>query len=219
MATRIVRNALRDSGIELVGSCTIEAYDKRAPTEFRSSVLMPSARGLIVAASAGPALWAAFRTKTIADPTLWTQPQPYDTFVASVLARADAALTRERVAFRRFDAAFHAPIRIDFIAIAQLVGLGSPSPFRLLIHDEHGPWWALRGAWLVDVDVDPPLAHRPPCVGCAAPCIGGWATLGRDSSATPEVRARCVVGQGSRYTDEQIAFHYEGTRPTDRLTK
>jgi hypothetical protein len=219
MATGIVRSALSGSGIELIASCSIESYDERAPAAFRSSALLPNARGLIVAASAGSALWLSFRARAIADPSLWAHAHPYDTFVASLLARADAALTRAGVCFRRFDAAFHAPVRVDFVALAQLVGLGSPSPFRLLIHDEHGPWWALRGAWLVDVKVDPPLAHRPPCVGCAAPCVGGRQRLGEDSTATPEVRARCIVGQGSRYTDEQIAYHYRRTRPADPVTK
>lgn len=219
MATGIVRSALSGSGIELIASCSIESYDERAPQAFRSSALLPNARGLIVAASAGPALWLAFRARVIEDPALWAHAQPYDTFVSSLLARADAALTSSGVGFRRFDAAFSAPVRIDFVALAQLVGLGSPSPFRLLIHDEHGPWWALRGAWLVDVEVDPPLAHRPPCVGCTAPCIVGQQRLGDDSTATAEVRARCVVGQRSRYTDEQIAYHYQRKRPAERMTK
>ncbi len=152
-----------------------------------------------------------------ADRARWDEPHPYDAFVATTLARADAALTREGIASRRFDAAFHAPVRIDFLALAALVGLGSPSPFALHIHETHGPWWALRGAWLVDADVAPPLVHRPPCAGCAAPCVGGRAALGTLVAATPEVRARCVVGQASRYDDEQIAYHYDRERAVEKL--
>jgi hypothetical protein len=208
-ATTVVRGGLAGSGIELVGSCPIAAYDAVAPEGLRSDALMAGARGLVVAGSAGPALWRLFRARMDASPGLWDVADPYDAFVGSLLARADDALARAGVRARRFDAAFHATPRLDFLALARLAGLGSPGPFRLLIHETHGAWWALRGAWLVDAEVDPPPAHRPPCVGCAAPCVGGWANAGGIASATAEVRSRCVFGQASRYDDDQIAYHYD----------
>jgi hypothetical protein len=218
-ATAIVRDALGGSGIELVASCPIAAYDARAPAAFRGEALLPGARGVVVAASAGSALWRAFRAHARTTPGTWDEPHPYDAFVASILARADAALAREGVAFHRFEAAFHAPVRVDFVALAELVGLGSASPFRLLIHETHGPWWALRGAWIVDADVEPPLAHAAPCIGCPAPCIGGVANAAHPPSATPEVRSRCVVGQSSRYDDDQIAYHYDRAATVARLRR
>jgi hypothetical protein len=218
-ATAIVRRALEGTGIELVGSCGIEAYDAHAPASLRSSGWLPGARGLIVAASAGPGLWRAFRAQVDARPELWASAHPYDTFVAQLLSRADAALEREGVRFRRFEAAFHAPVRVDFLAMAGLVGLGSPGPFALLIHPRHGAWWALRGAWIVDAEVDPPLEAGRPCAGCPAPCVGGWKNAGGISLATPAVRSRCVIGQDSRYDDEQIAYHYDRTAAVARLLR
>jgi hypothetical protein len=218
LATGIVRAALAGSGIEHVGSCRAEAYDAVAPAGLRSSHLLPGgARGLVVAGSAGPALWRAFRARTRQEPSLWDVPNPYDAYVATVLARADAALAREGVAFRRFEAAFHAPVRIDFLALARLTALGSPGPFRLFIDETFGPWWALRGAWLVDAEVEPPRAIHPPCEGCPAPCVGGGDKAGRAVSATAEVRSRCVVGQQHRYDDDQIAYHYDRERTRLRL--
>lgn len=218
MATGIVRAALAGSGIELVASCSVEAYDAAAPVGFRAGDLgPPGTRGVIVAASAGPALFRAFRGRMRGRPELWEDAHPYDAFVAMVLERADAALTAGGVAFRRVDAAFHAPVRLDFLALARLTGLGSPSPFGLYVHAVHGPWWALRGAWLVAAEVEPPLRHVPPCDGCAAPCVGGWANAGGIGQATAEVRARCVVGPASRYDDDQIAYHYDRARTTARL--
>jgi hypothetical protein len=219
MATAVVREALTGTGIELVGSCPVAAYDARAPQAFRSAALMAGARGVIVAASAGPALWRAFRRHVDAEPAGWDAPHPYDAFVATLLARADNALADAGVSFRRFDAAFRAPVRVDFLALAGLVGLGSTSPFRLFIHDEHGPWWALRGAWLVDAEVEPPLPHRAPCTGCPAPCVGGREHGGDIARATPEVRARCIVGQASRYDDDQIAYHYDRANTVARLRR
>ena len=208
-ATLLVRQALAGSGIDLVASCSIDAFDAAAPEGMRSGALMPGARGVVVAASAGPALWRAFRSVTEAEPARWDEEHPYDTFVASLLARADAALGAAGIAFRRFEAAVHATPRMDFLALSRLTGLGSPGPFLLHVHETHGPWWALRGAWLVDAEVEPALAHTPPCARCSAPCVGGWERAGGIVDATPQVRSRCVVGQASRYDDDQIAYHYD----------
>ncbi len=218
MATRIVREALAGSGIEHVGSCGADAYDAAAPAGYRSRDFMPAgARGVVVAGSVGPTLWRAFRARTREQASLWDDPNPYDTFVATLLAHVDAALEREGIAFRRFEAAFHAPVRVSFIALAKIAALGTPGPFRLLIDPRYGPWWALRGAWLVDAEVDPPRALRPACEVCAAPCVGGWEKAGEITSATAEVRSRCVVGQEHRYDDDQIAYHYDRARTRERL--
>ena len=49
-------------------------------------------------------------------------------------------------------------------------------------------------------------------------CIGGWHNaLGRLADATAEARARCVVGQASRYDDDQIGYHYERIATLERL--
>ena len=208
-ATGIVGAALAGSGIELIGSCPIAAYEAAAPEPMRSSAWMPGARGLVVAGSAGPALWRLFHARMSDNPSLWDKPHPYDAFVATLLDRADRALSDAGIRFRRFEAAFDATARVDFLALARLAGLGSPGPFHLLIHETHGAWWALRGAWLVDADVDPPAAHHPPCAGCPAPCVGGWANAGGILGASAEVRSRCVVGQASRYNDDQVAYHYD----------
>jgi hypothetical protein len=219
VATAIVREALRGSGIELVASCPIEAYDARAPAEFQSRVLLPGARGVVVVGSAGPALWRAFRAHMDARPARWDAPDPYDAYVASLLARTDAALARAGVAFLRYEAAFHAAVRVNFVALAELVGLGSASPFRLLVHESHGPWWALRGAWLVDVEVEAARIASRPCEGCAAPCVGGRERERELPEATPDVRARCVVGQASRYDEDQIAYHYDRTNAVARFRR
>ena len=218
-ATSIVRRALEGTGIELVASCGVAAYDACAPEPLRSAAWLPGARGLVVAGSAGPALWRRFVSQTAEQPELWSQSHPYDEFVADLLARADASLADAGVRHRRFEAAFEAPVRVDFIALARLAGLGSPGPFGLLIHPLHGPWWALRGAWLVDAAIDPPPEVQDRCAGCAAPCVGGWHNAGGIGRATAEVRGRCVVGQESRYDEDQIGYHYDRAATVARLQK
>lgn len=220
-ANATIVRAMEGTGIDLIASCGIDAYDARAPEAFRSALLLPGARGVVVAGSAGPTLWRRFRAKMEAEPDRWDLAHPYDAFVAETLQRGDEALSAAGIPFLRFDAAFGAPLRVDFVALAQLVGLGAPAPFPLLIHPEHGAWWALRGAWLVAAEVEPARMAPRPCDGCAAPCIGGRQNMGtvghRATRATSEVRARCVVGQASRYDDEQIAYHEDRAAAVLRL--
>lgn len=216
-ATTIIRHALSGSGVELVASCGIDTYDARAPEGLRSSVWLPNARGVVVAGSAGPTLWRLFHARMSGRPELWETADPYDAFVAEILGVADQALRDAGVRFRRFEAAFRSRVRVDFVALAQLVGLGRVGPFALVIHPQHGAWWALRGAWIVDADVDPPLDAPGPCAGCSAPCVGGWQNASGILRATAAVRDRCVAGPGSRYDDDQIAFHYDRAATVARL--
>ena len=216
LANRVVREALAPSGIDLVASCGVETYDARAPSVARSSALMPKARGVVVVASAGRGLWRAFRAYMREDASRWDREHPLDDYAAEHLARAGDALAERGIAHRRFEPTIYADPALDFRALGELVGLGSLGPFGMLIHKEHGAWWALRGAFFVDAEVDPPCALPRPCDGCAAPCLSGKGRL-EVVDASPEVRARCVVGQGSRYDDEQIAYHYDREATRTRL--
>jgi epoxyqueuosine reductase QueG len=219
-AAKIVREALAGTGIEAVASCSIEAYDARAPEAFRSTTMLPGARGLVVAASAGARLFRLFRERARARPSLWDEPHPYDAFVSETLDRADRALAAADLRFLRFDAAFHAPVRVDFVALAELAGMGKRGPFGLLISPVHGPWWALRGAWLVDAPVEPASDLAPPCEGCAAPCVGGWGRAHSEiAGATAESRLRCVAGQEWRYDADQIAYHYARADAVERFRR
>ena len=207
---RIVGEALLGSGLNLAASCGVEPYDHRAPRGFRSADLMPRARGVVVVGSAGRELWAELRAASEKDSLFWSREDPLDTHVAEILDRADLALARAGIGSRRFEPTLSASLAhgIDFRALGELTGLGSMGPFGIVIHPVHGPWWALRGAWLVDVDVVAPSAFPAPCAGCHAPCLGSTRPEGI-LLATELVRRRCIVGQDSRYSDEQIAYHYD----------
>ncbi len=172
-ATSLVREALVGTGVDLVASCGVERYDACAPEPWRSPSWLLGARGVVVVASAGPTLWRRLRAHLDAERSRWSEPHPLDTFVAGILKRAEDSLSAANVPFRRFEPTLTATPRLDFLALGRLVGLGSPGPFGMLIHPDHGAWWALRGAWLVAADVESPLARRPPCSGCPAPCVRG----------------------------------------------
>ena len=197
----------------MIGSAPIEAYDARAPLPLCSRVLMQRARGVLVVGSAGRKLWDEFRRAAALDPSHLDRAHPFDDHVASALDAVDVALGRARVGSRRFEPTLLASPALDFRALGEIAALGSLGPFGMLIHETHGPWWALRGAWLVDAEVDPPPAHAPPCSGCLAPCVGGASSKSRAIDlATRAARVRCIVGQASRYEDEQLAYHYDDDR-------
>lgn len=204
----LVRNALEGSGLDLTGAAPIDAYDARAPEPLRSARLLPAARSVVIVASGGRALWPAFRAWLDEGGGRAALPHPLDAYVAGALDRADAALAAAGVAFRRFEPTFTAPIALDFRALGELAGLGVLGPFGMLIHPRFGPWWALRGAYLVGADVAAPAALPAPCAGCPAPCVADRAPSDDLARATIAARERCVVGAEHRYTDAQLAFHY-----------
>ena len=218
--TALISDAVRAAGLNLFGSCGIEAYDRRAPRGLRAPDLMPRARGVVVVASAGRELWQSLCAELDADGgerAGWRRENPLDAYVARALDRAAIALAHAGIESRRFEPTLDAPVPLDFRALGEIAGLGTMGPFGLLIHPTHGPWWALRGAWLVDADVARPQTPAAPCAGCSAPCLGSSRRPEGILLATPSVRGRCPVGSKSRYSDEQIAYHYDREATLRRL--
>jgi len=194
-------------GLDLIGATSVEHWDAHAPAHLRAHTLLPGARSAIVVGSSGRRLWEAFRAAAPHG-----REHPLDAFASSALIDAESVFHESSVATRRFEASVTFEPRIDFRTLGRLAGLGDVGPFGLLIHPVHGPWFGLRGAWLIDRAL-PSSVVSSPCRGCAAPCVGdaGATTLDRSTAA---MRLRCPIGIASRYSDEQLAYHHDGTRPT-----
>jgi hypothetical protein len=220
-------DAVAPWGIDLVAAVPAARWDASLPPDaLRAGSLLDGARAFVVVGSSGRGgLWRAFRGWAAEAPRdrLRGEPHPLDRFVAAALDAGDALLAARGVRARRFEPTFAFQPRLDFQRLAELAGLGSPSPIGMLIHPQHGPWWGARGAWLIDCPLDEsaPLDGAP-CRGCPAPCRaaippGSEGTL---AAATRGARAACVL-DGSRYGDEQLDYHYGGVdarlRLADRL--
>ena len=176
-ATSLVRRALEGTGIELVGSCGVAAYDACAP----------GASAVARSGSREPAEWssraARVRRSGVASlrgcesgPELWSSAHPYDEFVAGLLARADAGARRRgrTLPALRGGVSRARAHRLRRPGAARGPGLARPvrAPHSPASTGPGGPS-AARGSstprsrrrWLRDA----------PCAGCARPCVGGWA--------------------------------------------
>lgn len=203
--------ALAEGGLDIVAIFPASHWDEAGPPfDCRAAALLDGARSVIVAGSSGRTLWDRFTAWAAEAPRerLVEEAHPLDRFVAGVLDGAEAILATAGVRARRFEPTLRFQPRLDFRRLAELSGLGCPSPLGMLVHPVYGPWWALRGAWFVDGVLSATVPLARPCDGCPSPCraaipAGFEGTL---AAATPAARAACVLAT-HRYSDEQLAYH------------
>ncbi len=206
--------ALVDGGLNVIASADAAGWPG-------AGALLDGARSVIVVGSGGRALWSRFRAWSDEAPRarLLDEAHPLDRYVGTVLDRGDALLAAAGVRARRFEPTVVFEPRVDFRRLATLAGLGASSPLGIVVHPVFGPWWALRGAWLIDRALPPTPPLVLPCEGCAsAPCRAAIpdGTEGTILAAIFPARAACRI-QEHRYTDEQIAWHLDFQAARRRL--
>ncbi|MCB9586718.1 MAG: hypothetical protein H6718_15060 [Polyangiaceae bacterium] len=122
---------------------------------------------------------------------------------------------------------------LPFPRLGEALGLCHVGPAHLAVHPTHGPWFGLRAlvSFPQGNNLREPEApssargsHLPPspCSKCPAPCVPlfqqalaesrgeptGRDLVARHFDAWLAVRDACPVGRESRYSEEQIRFHY-----------
>ncbi len=207
-----LQRQLGEGGINLIASFPSAIYDAAGPpVGYSANDLLPGAQSWIVVGSGGRRLWEAFQGWLSETPTrrLERELHPLDRYVARLLDTGDALFEEAGLDVRRFEPTIVFQPRIDFRHLAVLAGFGSSSPIGMVVHPEFGPWWALRGAWLVDAAIDPTSLAGQPCEGCPAPCRSVIApgTEGTLAAATRAAREACPIS-AHRYTGEQLDYHY-----------
>jgi len=208
-----IAGAVGDGGLNLVAAFAASRWEG-------AGALLDGARSVIVVASGGRALWARF-TEWVAEAPrerFADEPHPLERYVRGLLERAERVLVEEGGRARRLEPTFLFQPRVDFRRLAELAGLGAPSPIGMAVHPIFGPWWALRGAWVVDRAIEETAALARPCEGCMAPCRAAIppGTEGTIAAATRVARLACVLGE-SRYSDEQLLYHYEPAAGRERV--
>ncbi|MBI4615315.1 MAG: hypothetical protein HY720_16990 [Planctomycetes bacterium] len=124
---------------------------------------------------------------------------------------------------------------ISFPRLAEAAGLGAArTVLGILIHPVYGPWVSLRGALLVDEDLEPtPAADFDPCPACEKPCLAAcpvsafhpelpWdaGACAAHLAASEECHAgclsrmACVVGPEHRYSPAEYRHRHRLTVET-----
>jgi len=192
--------ALAPYGYDGFGVIARARFDAAAPPPFRCDVVHPPTRSILVVANAGPRHFRAFLEWIAIDPVarLGRQAHPLDAFTADVFARFECP--GARVVFPTFAA----PLRLDFVKMAELAGLGRPSELGILVDARFGPWLALRAAVFTPEELPDGAGGRRPCDGCPAPCRGPVDPLAR--------RLACIVAPELVYDELQRIYHYDRPR-------
>lgn len=159
------------------------------------------------------ALWPPFVAARAADPALAADPNPLQRYTERCVEAARPAGARVYYAHQRYGGAF-----VPFQRLAVATGLGALAPSHLVIHPEHGPWFALRAVIVAPgaPPVPPPSPIARAC-RCDAPChdalAAATAARGPDAwRAWLAVRDACTL-RAHRYSDDQIRYHYTRAWP------
>jgi epoxyqueuosine reductase QueG len=203
-----LRAALAPAGLNHLGVVSASAYDAVAPAHLRTEVVHPGARAIVVVGSGGRAHWDAFMAWIAQDPVgrLGRRRHPLDDFTAETFTAlaGQGPLEGSRVIYPTFSA----PLRLDFIALGELAGLGRRSELRILVSERWGPWFALRAAVFTSTALAPsPVAPRL-CDGCAAPCLA-VVPAGVERASYLRARQACVIAPTEQYAAAESTYHYD----------
>ena len=192
------------------------------PADVRATLPVDSIapfRQLLLVGNYGGALWQQLKSAEMAG------EDPIDTFSRKHIT----AWLRRHMPKARFHVVYPGPQFIGLQQLGTLAGWHHPSPFMVGINAQWGSWFAYRAAVLLDADLPctPLLTGHSPCESCVArPCVSSCpagalsgsfnlsACLGYRQQPQSACRDRCLarnncpVGEGDRYTDAQIAYHY-----------
>ena len=214
-----MRASLADVGLDLAQVCsTAQLADVAAPLIADAHAAVGRSNALAVVVGNTRALWPQFVAAVRADTALAESPHPLDRYVERHINDAvKNVATRALVAFGHCRGSHGFP---PLQRIADAAGLGWLAPNHLLIHEIHGPWIALRALIVLDLDAPPtsPRVSSAPrgctCAQTSAPLVAAaTAASGTDAwRAWLSVRDACPVGKSSRYSDEQLIYHYTHNR-------
>jgi methylmalonic aciduria homocystinuria type C protein len=175
--------------------------DQRLPDHGRGHAL-----GVVVGNTRG--LWPVFLAACRRDPSAAARPDPLDDYTVAIVSGAAEATGHAFVALwgHTMD-----PRPIPIQRVAEVAGLARIAPCHLSVHPELGPWLALRAVLVLDTEPLPSHSPGDPCAGCARPCMEALTSAlpSTDWRKWLAVRDACPLGRPARYSDAQIAYHYD----------
>jgi len=211
VTTRLMLEQLRRrcvaGGFELVVPFDVADFnsgaapDQRLPDHGR-----PHALGVVVGNTRG--LWPVFLAACRRDPATALQPDPLDGYTVAIVSGAAEATGHAFVAL--WGHTMH-PRPIPIQRVAEVAGLARIAPCHLSVHPQLGPWLALRAVLVLDAEPQPSPSLDHPCAGCARPCMEALdrALPSTDWRKWLAVRDACPLGRTARYSEAQVAYHYD----------
>ena len=188
------------------------------------------AGSLLVLAHAGKKFWEIFSRKE-SEGLLATQ-DPVDNYSATLSEQViDNHL--EGVSRQQLYPISECPINL--MALGKAFGWHAPSPLGMGMHQKYGLWSAYRAVWWLDIDVPKSFLTKASdvCVSCqtqdcVSACPAEAITLAKNPNlsscadyrlqgeslcaSTCLSRMACPQASEHRYTDTQMAYHYELAR-------
>lgn len=212
--TRNILTALESRGLN------IHAWIRASEVNDPHQLLPANSRSLLLIGNGGRGLWGALESATLAS------PDPIENHVRTVLEPMRPAM-QETWGDVHFLYPFGPLPQLDFVALARVAGWGLPGPFGMAIHPTYGPWWAMRAAIAVVVEVEEYAgpSKQSVCEGCPAPCLTAcppgatrfpqldferctnWRINSGDCQDLCHARLACPVGLEHRYSPSQAAYH------------
>lgn len=218
-----LRPLLARTGLNHVGVVGRARYDAAAPSHLAASVLHPTTRSVVVIGSGGSAHFRSFLAWAAVDPEarVAAREHPLDDFCAEAFAGFGAELAGCRVVFPTM----RAEVRLDFLKLAALAGLGGESELGILVGERFGPWFGLRAAIFTPEELDETFERPAPCIDCPAPCRAScpagvvgvrpfpWRGCvdARASTCVSRCAAReaCIVAPEARYDELELRYHHD----------
>ncbi len=220
----IVENVAATSvprGLDLIQPFRASVYNNVVEPQARLKTLdRKDALGILIGNTR--AIWDPFVEAMRASDELFHAQNPLDAYVMSVVEGAVAGISeRHLIRWAHKPEPTHLPMQ----RLAQAVGLAQLSPTFLCVHRTHGPWIALRAVVVVDVDGPESTTNtKRLCDPCNAACKEAFRRATEAQGRVEEhwklwlaVRDACPIGVASRYSDDQIRYHY--TKDTEWLRR
>lgn len=218
-----VAELCQPAGLDLVQPFAADWFNAGLPQSERLYDFgRPGALGILVGNT--KALWPAFQRAVAASSVLTATPHPLDSYTKGVMWRAASRVAP--LASCTYFSHTLPPLAIPIQRLAERIGFAGLSPSRLAVHPAYGPWFALRAVLLVDLagpEAAPPTPVRP-CQGCDEPCMPAFEhalavsapisaeSIARHAAEWIAVRDACPFGHAFRYSDDQLAYHYQPDR-------
>ena len=195
---------------------------------IKTGRLLAGARSVIVVGNCDDVMWNALQADIEASGDKYDSiNDPVDTFTSAALESAVEELEEKGVsALATYPWRQEAGGWLPFQAWAAACGFGAMGVIGVVIHPDYGPWMGLRGAIIMDAELEPdPAEDFDPCGKCDAPCFdacpaGAVSREGcnvrkcirtRLSEHTCEdrcaAREACVFGKEYRYGRDEITYH------------